>query len=71
MGFWRTLYYFMGVEYIGEKEQAIMDRQKHLKYLVCKQLEIGGIKLKKKKEKELFITKIIKKNKKKNFNNIL
>jgi hypothetical protein len=67
MGFWRTLYYFIGVEYIGKKEQALIDRQKHLKYVACKQIEAGGIKLK----KENFITKNIKKNKKKNFNNIL
>jgi len=64
MGFWRTLYNIIGLDYIGSKEQEIIDRQKHLKYMVCKQVKDGGLKLKP-TNKELFITKVLKKRKKK------
>lgn len=46
MGFWRTLYYFIGVEYIGTKEQKEIDRQKHLKFVMCKQIKDSKLKLK-------------------------
>ena len=45
MAFWRTLYYFIGIEYIGSREQAQIDRQKHLKHLMCKQIRDSDIKL--------------------------
>ena len=63
MGFWRTIYYYCDWVYIGEKEQNQVERQRHLKYLMCKQIETG-IKL---KRKELLFEKIIKRhnNKKK------
>lgn len=44
--FWRTIYYYMDWIYIGEKEQKCVDRQKHLKYMMCKQIEAGCIRLK-------------------------
>jgi len=46
MGFWRTLYYFIGVEYIGTKEQKEIDRQKHLKFVMCNQIKESKLKLK-------------------------
>ena len=46
MGFWRTLYYFIGVEYIGTKEQKQIDRQKHLKFVMCEQIKNSKLKLK-------------------------
>jgi hypothetical protein len=49
MGLWRTLYYFIGVEYIGtkeQKEQKEIDRQKHLKFVMCKQIKESNLKLK-------------------------
>ncbi len=45
MGFLRTLYNFIGIEYIGSKELFEIDRQKHLKYLMCKQIKDSNIKL--------------------------
>jgi len=45
-GFWRTIYYYMDWIYIGKKEQECIDRQKHLKFMMCKQITDGGIKLK-------------------------
>jgi len=40
MGFWRTIYYYVGMEY---PEQKWDDRQKHLKYMCCQQIEKGYI----------------------------
>ena len=45
MGIWRTLYYLAGWVYIGEKEQIVVDRVKHLKYLVCQQIQKSDMKL--------------------------
>lgn len=45
MGFWRAIYYYMDWVYIGSKEQAVIDRQKHLKYMNCQQIKAGGVKL--------------------------
>jgi len=47
MGFWRTLYYFIGVEYIGTKEQKEIDRQKHLKFVIYEKIKNSKLKLKK------------------------
>lgn len=47
MGFWRAIYYYMDWVYIGSKEQEVIDRQKHLKYLMCKQIKESNIKLNK------------------------
>jgi hypothetical protein len=33
MGFWRTLYYLLDIEYIGEAEQKQIEKQKRQKYL--------------------------------------
>ena len=60
-GFWRTIYYYCDWVYIGEKEQKQVERQRHLKYLMCNQIEAGGIKL---KRKELLFEKILRKHKK-------
>lgn len=46
MGFWRTIYYYLDWIYIGEKEQECVERQKRLKFLMCKQITDGGVKLK-------------------------
>jgi len=45
-GFWRSIYWLFGLEYIGKKEQECIDRQKHLKFMTCKQITDGGVKLK-------------------------
>ena len=71
MGIWRTLYNIIGLDYIGSKEQEITDRQKHLKFMVCKQVESGGLKLKSTNNKELFISKVLKKRKKKGINKFI
>jgi hypothetical protein len=47
MGFLRTFHWLFGWVYIGSKEQAEIDRQKHLKYLMCKQIKESNIKLNK------------------------
>lgn len=47
MGFWRAIYYYMDWVYIGEKEQKQVERQRHLKYLMCQQIEKSDIKLNK------------------------
>lgn len=65
MGFLRTFHWLFGWDYIGKKEQECIDRQKHLKFMMCKQITDGGVKLKPYNEKELFITKVLKKRKKK------
>lgn len=56
MGFWRTLYYLLDIEYIGEAEQKQIDKQKRQKYLMCEQIKNSKIKL---KSKDTFIDKII------------
>lgn len=38
MGVWRLIYNILGYEYYGRKEQAEIDKQKHLKYLMCQEL---------------------------------
>ena len=43
MGFTRVLYNFLGLDYIGRYEQAIIDRQTHLKHLMCRQVEDSHI----------------------------
>lgn len=62
---WRTIYYLCGFEYIGKREQATIDRQKHLKYLVCEQLKKSKLRLKPVPKTDLFLNKILKNNKKK------
>ena len=56
MGIWRIIYNLLGYEYLGEKEQLEIERQRHLKYLMCKQILESNIKLrcinKKKKKKK-------------------
>jgi hypothetical protein len=42
-GFWRAIYYLIGSDYIGTVEQKKIDRQKHLKYMTCKQIDSGNI----------------------------
>jgi hypothetical protein len=56
MGFWRTLYYLLDIEYIGEAEQKQIEKQKRQKYLMCEQIKNSKIKL---KSKDTFIDKII------------
>ena len=63
---WRFIYNMIGIEYIGSLEQQQIDRQKHLKHMVTKQIKAGGLKLKPTQEQELFIDRILKKKKKKN-----
>jgi len=46
MGFWRTLYYLLDIEYIGEQEQKQIEKQRRQKYLVCEQIKKSDIKLK-------------------------
>lgn len=41
MGFWRSVYWLVGVDYYGSEEYW-QDRQKHLKYNCCKQITSGG-----------------------------
>jgi len=38
MGFTRVLYNFLGLDYVGRYEQAIIERQTHLKHLMCRQI---------------------------------
>jgi len=45
MGILRTVYYYLNWVYIGKKEQKQIDRQRHLKYLTCKQILESNIKL--------------------------
>ena len=58
MGFYRFIYNILGIEYIGTKEQKEIDRQKHLKYIVCEQI-------KKTDKKKLFIFRMLTNKKKK------
>lgn len=37
-GFWRAVYYYMDWEYHSKNDIVFDDRQKHLKYLCCKQI---------------------------------
>ena len=60
MGFWRSIYDIIGIEYIGEKERKQIERQTHLKYMLCRQIKDGGLRL-----KPLFILSLIKKKNKK------
>jgi len=39
VGFWRTLYNIIGLDYIGTKEQQIIEKQKRLKYLTLEELK--------------------------------
>ena len=39
MGFYRTLYYLLGIEYIGELEQKQIEVQKQRKYFVLEQIK--------------------------------
>lgn len=50
MGIYRYIYYQLGWEYIGQKEQKDIDRQKHLKFLMTEQIKKSNIKLKKTKK---------------------
>ncbi len=63
---WRTLYQYLGWDYVGRKEQVAIDKQKRLKYLQCEQVKKSNIKLKKIPEGNLFITSILKKRLRKN-----
>jgi len=56
MGFWRTLYYLLDIEYIGEQEQKDIEKQRRQKYLVCEQIKKSDIKL---KSTSTFIDKIL------------
>ena len=58
---WRTLYQYLGWEYVGRKEQAEIDRQKRLKYLSCEQVKKSKVRLKPIPDGNLFITSIFKK----------
>ncbi len=62
----RSLYGILGLDYIGKKEQVVIDKQKRLKYLQCEQVKKSNIKLKKIPEGNLFITSILKKRLRKN-----
>ena len=57
---WRVFYEYLGWDYVGRKEQAIIDKQKRLKYVQCEQIKKSNIKLKP-PEGNLFITNILKK----------
>jgi len=46
MGFWRSLYYLLDIEYIGEAEQKQIEKQKRQKYLMCEQIKKSNMKLK-------------------------
>ena len=48
----RFLYNLFGIEYIGTREQNMIDKMKHQKYLVCTQIRHSNIKLKPIKEVE-------------------
>ena len=48
----RFLYNLFGIDYIGTREQNMIDQMKHQKYLVCTQIRHSNIKLKPIKEKE-------------------
>ena len=37
--FYRNLYWLLGLDYIGTKEQQIIDKQKRLKYLALEELK--------------------------------
>ena len=39
VGFFRNLYWLIGLDYIGTKEQQIIEKQKRLKYLVLEELK--------------------------------
>ena len=39
MGFWRTIYYIAGWDYIGTKEQVDIERQRKLKYQLLKDIK--------------------------------
>ena len=39
VGFYRNLYWLFGLDYIGTKEQQIIEKQKRLKYLVLEELK--------------------------------
>ena len=58
---WRVFYEYLGWDYVGRKEQKIIDKQRRLKYIQCEQVKKSNIKLKKIPEGNLFITNILKK----------
>ena len=39
VGFYRNLYWLFGLDYIGTKEQQIIEKQKRLKYLALEELK--------------------------------
>ena len=39
MGFWRTIYYIAGWEYVGSKEQQQIEYQRLLKYQLLKDIK--------------------------------
>ena len=52
MGFYRAIYYILGLEYIGEYEQKQIEEQRQRKYLMQKQLVLTN---KTKKIKKILI----------------
>ena len=64
MGLWRNLYYILGIEYIGRVEQKQIQRQHGLKYLCLSEMHEKGYN--KILKKEIFINRIVYKNRMKN-----
>ena len=61
MGFWRNLYNIIGIEYIGRIEQQQIQRQHGLKSLLLHEMKNKDFQ--KNLNKNLFINKVICKNK--------
>ena len=52
MGFYRTLYFILGLEYIGEYEQKQIEEQRQRKYLMLQQIVLTN---KKKNIKKILV----------------
>lgn len=60
-GWWRSIYNFLGLEYIGTKEQKDIEKQTRLKFILHKQIKETDL--------DLFLFKrVIKNTKKRNKN---
>ena len=50
----RFIYGVVGIDYIGRIEQEIIEKQRRQKYLLCRQIKTGGLKLKHKHPKQIW-----------------
>jgi len=51
----RFIYGIVGIDYIGKFEQEIIEKQRRQKFLMCQQIKTGGLKLKHKHPKQIWL----------------